>query len=88
MTFNVTQAKSIFSSVTFWGAVLTALAIAVPSLTAKFGLTTQNVSTDATWIVGAISTVITIYGRFTSKQVVTLTGANPPAGGGMTGTKG
>jgi putative Mn2+ efflux pump MntP len=85
MPFNTTEAKSIFSSVTFWGAILTALAIAVPSLTAKFGLTTANTSQDATWIVGFFTTVMTIYGRFAAKQVVTLTGS---ASGGVKGTKG
>jgi hypothetical protein len=75
MPFNTTQAKSIFSSVTFWGAVLTAASIAVPGLSAKFGLTSATVSTDATWIVGAIGTVITIIGRLRASQPVTVTGS-------------
>ncbi len=91
MTFNVTQAKSIFQSVTFWGAALTAFAIALPSISAKFGITTANTAVVAQYIVQAVGVVITIYGRFTAKQVVTLTGgALPPAAGstGLTGTKG
>lgn len=75
MPFNPTEAKSIFSSVTFWGAILTALSIALPSLSAKFGLTSATVSTDATWIVGAIGTVITIYGRLRASQPATITGS-------------
>jgi hypothetical protein len=80
MALDTGFSKSIFKSTTFWGAILTALAIAVPTLTAKFGLTSANVSTDAQWIVGAITTVITIYGRFTASQPVTLTGGSivPP----------
>jgi hypothetical protein len=86
--FNLTEAKSIFQSVTFWGSVLTALAIAIPSVSSKFGLTTATAATDAQYIVQAIGVAITIYGRFTAKQVVTVTGANPPAGGTLSGTKG
>lgn len=86
--FNLTQAKSIFQSVTFWSSVLVALAIAFPSVAAKFGLTSANAAVDAQWIVGAIGTVGVWYGRLTAKQVVTITGANPPAGGAVSGTKG
>jgi hypothetical protein len=75
MPFNTTQAKSIFASVTFWGSVLTALAIAFPATSAKFGLTSSNTAADAQWIVGAIGTVVTIYGRLRASQPATITGS-------------
>jgi hypothetical protein len=74
MTFTTGFSKSIFESVTFWGSVLTALAITLPAVAAKFGLTTADTAVDAQWIVGAIGTIVTIYSRLTAKQVVTLAG--------------
>jgi len=74
MTFNNTAVKSIFSSVTFWGSILTAFGIAAPSVAAKLGITSANSATIAQWIVGAAGTVVTIYGRFTATQAVSLTG--------------
>lgn len=74
MAFDTVISKSIFQSVTFWGSVLTALAMAIPSVAAKFGLTTGNAAVDAQYIVQAIGVILTIYGRFTAKQVVTVSG--------------
>ncbi len=91
MGFNVTTAKSIFQSVTFWGAVLTAVALAFPTISAKLGLSSANTAVIAQYIVQGIGIIVTIYGRFTAKQLVTWTGgAVPPAPGstGLTGSKG
>lgn len=74
MAFEPGNVKSIFQSTTFWGSVITALAIAAPTFAAKLGITSANTAAIAQWIVGAAGTVITIYGRFTATQQVTLTG--------------
>jgi hypothetical protein len=85
--FNLVQAKSIFSSTTFWGAVVSLFGVLAPGIYAKlFSGTAQT--TIVTDIMTGIGFIMTIYGRFTAKQVVTLTGANPPAGGTLSGTKG
>lgn len=74
MAFDTTNVKSIFQSVTFWGSAITAFAIALPSVAAKLGITTANTAAIAQWIIGAAGTVIAIYGRFSAKQSVSLTG--------------
>jgi hypothetical protein len=65
--------KSIFASVTFWGAVVTAFSLLFPHLYTTLGLP-PDASVVATHIVGGIGTAITIYGRFHATQAVTLTG--------------
>jgi NO-binding membrane sensor protein with MHYT domain len=88
MAFSTGFSKSIFSSVTFWGSVLAAVAAAFPALSAQFGLTTANTAVDAQYITAAVAFVVTVYGRFTAKQVVTLTGGPTPPATSLTGTKG
>jgi len=68
--------KSILMSTTFWGAIISAFSLLFPNVYAKFGITDQTVLVSH--IVGAIGTIITIYGRFTATKKVTLTG-RPPA---------
>lgn len=74
MGFDTTNAKSIFQSTTFWGAVITAAAMALPGTAAKLGISSANTAVYAQYAVQAIGTIIVIYGRFTAKQAVTLTG--------------
>jgi len=72
--------KSIFSSVTFWGSVTSIVSLFFPKVFAALGWDPQ---TTASYIVGAIGFVITVYGRFTATKAVTLTGAPsaaPPLG--------
>lgn len=74
MSLDSTNIKSIFSSVTFWGAVLTLAVTAVPSVSAAFNLTSANTAIVATHIVQVIGFGITVYGRLTATKQVTLTG--------------
>jgi len=86
--FNLVQAKSIFQSTTFWGAVVSLFFSFAPSLYGKlFGVTTPQATVVSDILVG-IGFIVTVIGRLTAKQIVTITGANPPAGGAMKGTKG
>jgi hypothetical protein len=87
MPFNSTQAKTIFASTTFWGSVVSLLGVVAPHFLANL-TNGASQSTVVSYIVAAVGFVVTVYGRFTAKQVVTLTGANPPGGGGLTGSKG
>lgn len=66
--------KSVFGSVTFWGAIITAFSLLFPSVYSKLGLTGMDASVIAAHIVGIIGTAITIYGRFRATIKVTLTG--------------
>jgi uncharacterized membrane protein YwaF len=84
MTFNVNQAKSIFQSTTFWGSIISLFAVAAPTIYTKlFGSASQ--ATVANDILLGIGFIVTVYGRFTAKQPVTLTGS-PTSG--ISGTKG
>jgi hypothetical protein len=85
--FNVVQAKSILQSTTFWGAVISLLSTLAPHVFANlFGGASQTVIVSN--IITGIGFIITVYGRFSAKQVVTWTGANPPGGGAVSGTRG
>jgi hypothetical protein len=74
MAFDPAQTKSIVTSVTFWGAVLTALAAVFPGLFTKvFGATpTATVAQD---VVIGFTTLLTFWGRIRATQPVTITGA-------------
>ena len=73
MAFNVTEAKSIFQSTTFWGAVLSLFSQFAPHIYANlFGGASQ--ATIVGDIMTGIGFLVTVYGRFTAKQAVTLTG--------------
>jgi hypothetical protein len=69
--------KSIFSSVTFWGAVTSLIAMVAPAVFVKLGYSPQTVAAELTAIFGF---VVTVYGRMTATQVVTLKGGpvTPP----------
>jgi hypothetical protein len=76
MTFDATQAKSIFTSKTFWGSLLGLVAILFPHAFAHL-LTAANISDPSLLsdkIVGGIGGALAIYGRWTATQPVTLTG--------------
>jgi hypothetical protein len=95
MAFNITQAKSILSSKTFYGSLLGLTSVLFPSfyahLMAAIGI--SDPTAVATKIVGAVGAAFAIYGRFAAVQHVTLTGgpvlvptAIPLAGGGESTT--
>jgi hypothetical protein len=65
--------KSIFSSKTFWGALLSLLAMFIPKL--------QGIQLDSIWpyVTAGIGFILTIVGRLTAKKQVTLTGTPPAA---------
>jgi hypothetical protein len=85
MTFNTGFSKSIFTSVTFWGAVVSVFAQAVPTIAAKLGVTSGNSLAIAGDITTAIGFIITVYGRFTANQTVTLTGGPSTPSSGTKG---
>jgi hypothetical protein len=66
--------KSIFSSVTFWGAITSLVAALCPVVFVKLGF---DAPTVAAYITSAIGFAITVYGRFTATQTVTLKGGEP-----------
>ena len=73
MSFDAGNAKSIFSSTTFWGSVVSLVSMLAPHVYANIvGSATQT--TVVATIVGVIGFLITVYGRFTATQPVTLTG--------------
>ena len=87
MAFNTTQAKSIFQSTTFWGAVVSMFGVLAPGIYSKvFGAASQPAIVGD--IMAGIGFIVTVYGRFTAKQVVTLTGGPPPSPTAMKGTAG
>ena len=64
--------KSIFSSLTFWGAVLTVLGQFEPKVFTAIGADPNVV---AQYITTAVGFAITVYGRWRASTAVTLTGA-------------
>jgi hypothetical protein len=76
MTLDSTP-KSIFRSVTFWGAVLGVLTMAFPAFFTKLGVTDANSVAISQHIVDIIAFIVVVWGRLHASQVVTLTG-NPP----------
>jgi hypothetical protein len=73
MSFDIQNAKSIFSSTTFWGSIVSLLALLAPHVyTNLAGNASQTVVVST--IVGVVGFLVTVYGRFTAKQVVTLAG--------------
>jgi hypothetical protein len=68
--------KSVFSSVTFWGSVTALVAALAPGVFVKLG---YDAPTVASYIVSAIGFGVTVYGRITATQAVTLTGGTPAA---------
>lgn len=73
--------KSILQSTSFWGNVVSLVAMFEPKLFALFGWTADASGqlSAVNFIVAAIGQAVSIYGRFTATKMVTLTGA-PPAG--------
>jgi|HubBroStandDraft_3_1064219.scaffolds.fasta_scaffold56843_4 hypothetical protein len=74
-----TEYKSIFASTTFWGAVVSLIAVAFPAFFAALGVTTDAATQAAiaAHIVSGIGFMVTVYGRLTAKQPVSITGAQP-----------
>ena len=77
MALDTGFSKSIFQSVTFWGAALAAITMLFPTLFAKLGVTSDTTMVLAQHIVQGIGFVITVYGRFRASQPVTITGGAP-----------
>jgi hypothetical protein len=74
MAFNPQDAKSILQSTTFWGSIVSLAAMLAPHLYANIAGSASQTAVVST-IVGIVGFVVTVYGRFTATQVVTLTGA-------------
>jgi hypothetical protein len=72
MAFDSNEAKSIFTSKTFWGSVIALVALVFPMAFAKLGFTDQGALADK--IVGGMGTLLAIYGRLAATQPATLTG--------------
>jgi hypothetical protein len=70
------DSKSIFTSKTFWGAVISLLAQFVPHLFVMFGATSDAAGQAAVvgWAVTIIGFGWTVYGRFMANKPVTVTG--------------
>lgn len=75
----MTGYKSILQSMTFWGNVVSLLAMFQPKVFALLGLTTDAAGqlTLVNYIVATIGQVISVIGRFRAEKIVTLTGAPP-----------
>ena len=74
MAFDSTQVKSIFSSKTFYGAVIALLSVLFPHVYANLGITDANAAALVDKIVGGFGGILAIYGRFSATQSVSLTG--------------
>lgn len=71
------EAKTIFASKTFWGAVVTLIVTLDPSLIAKFAAGQDLNAAQAIIVAKCIALsgiAFTIYGRFAATKVVTLSG--------------
>jgi hypothetical protein len=81
------QYKSIFASTTFWGSIVSLVAMFAPKVFLIVGLTPNATgqATAVTYIISGIGFLVTVYGRLTATKVATITGA-PPAT--LSGTKG
>lgn len=74
MSFDVNKAKSIFASTTFWGSAVALVAAMAPHVYSNFAGSADQTQV-VSGIVSFIGFCLAVYGRFTAKQVVTLTGA-------------
>lgn len=63
--------KSLFSSLTFWGALTTLVGALLPQVFVYLG---HDPASSAAWIVAAIGFVTAVIGRIRATQPVTLTG--------------
>jgi uncharacterized membrane protein len=88
MTFDTGFSKSVFASTTFWAAFIGAIAMLIPTIAGKVGVTSTNVPIIAQYIVQGLSFIGVVYGRFTAKQTVTLTGGPTPPASVVPGSKG
>lgn len=72
--------KGILQSMTFWGNIVSLLAMFQPKVFAIFGLSADATGqlTLVNYIVATIGQVISIIGRLRATKIVTLTG-KPPA---------
>jgi uncharacterized membrane protein len=66
--------KSIFTSVTFYGAVISLLGIVAPKISTALGITTANSAAIAQEAVAVVGFLITLWGRVRATTKVTLTG--------------
>lgn len=72
MPYTTVQAKSILTSTTFWGSIVSLVAMLFPHIFANIAGTYPQ-STVVTMIVAVVGFIITVYGRFTAVQPVALT---------------
>jgi hypothetical protein len=77
MSFTL-PAKSIFASTTFWGSIVALVAQLAPHIFTNLAGTASQ-ATVVTTVVGVIGFAVTVYGRFTATQPVTVTGSAPKA---------
>jgi energy-converting hydrogenase Eha subunit C len=73
MAFDSGNVKSIFSSTTFWGSIVSLVAMLAPHIYANIAGSASQTAVVST-IVAVVGFVVTVYGRFTATQKVTLTG--------------
>jgi hypothetical protein len=66
--------KGILQSVTFWGSVIAVLAALFPKYAAAFGITGDNATNIAQYIVMAIGFILTVWGRLRASNKATLFG--------------
>jgi hypothetical protein len=71
MAFNPGEAKSIFTSKTFWGTIVAMVAVMFPRMWSKLGVSQVDVVDK---IMGGIGGALAIYGRLSASQPATLTG--------------
>ena len=75
------DSKSIFTSVTFWGAVLSLLLPMLAPTLNKYGIPLPAVDTLAGKVVEAITFGVTLYGRFHATQPVHVVPPGTPSSG-------
>jgi hypothetical protein len=88
MTFDTGFSKSIFKSTTFWSGAVGAVAMLIPTVATKLGISSTNAPVIAQYIVQGLSFIGVVYGRFTAKQVVTVAGGPIPPATVVSGSKG
>ena len=71
MPFTTVQAKSIFSSTTFWGSIVSLVAMLFPHVFTNIAGNYPQ-STVVSMIVAIVGFITTVYGRFTAVQPVAL----------------
>jgi hypothetical protein len=76
MAFESGQVKSILASKTFWGALISMIAILFPHMfgTLLYSMNISDADLLVDKIVGAFGTGFAIYGRLAARKIATITG--------------